>query len=71
MFQTGTTPGPEPQPLAAQDYTNIIGLAFRGCGTLSRLLRARGDLGGEQLDAFPGFIDEALDLLSEELGRQL
>jgi hypothetical protein len=71
MFQTGTTPGPDPQPLTPQDYANVIGLAFRGCGTLSRLLRARRDLGGEQLDAFQAFMDKALDLLSEELGRQL
>jgi hypothetical protein len=71
MFQTGITPGPNPQPLTAQDYTNVIGLAFRGCGTLSRLLRARKDLGGEQSDAFHAFIDEALDLLSEEWNCQL
>jgi hypothetical protein len=71
MFQTGTTPGPNPQPLTAQDYANVIGLAFRGCGTLSRLFRARRALGGEQLDAFHAVMDKALDLLSEQLGRQL
>ena len=71
MFQTGTTPGRDPQPLTAQDYACVIGLAFRGCGTLSRLLRARRDLGGEQLDAFHIFIDEILDFLSEEWGGQL
>ena len=71
MFRTGTTPGPDPQPLTAQDYVNVIGLAFRGCGTLSRLLRARKDLGGEGLDALQAVIDEVLDDLSEEWGRQL
>ena len=71
MFQTGTTPGPDPQPLTAQDYANVIGLAFRGCGTLSRLLRARKDLGGERLDAFHALMDQVLDDLSEEFGRQL
>ena len=71
MFQTGTTPGPDPQPLTAQDYASVISLAFRGCGTLSRLLRARRDLGGERLDAFHALMDETLDLVSEQLGRQL
>ena len=71
IFHSGTTPGPDPQPLTAQDYVNVIGLAFRGCGTLSRLLRARKDLGGEGLDALQAVIDEVLDDLSEEWGRQL
>jgi len=71
MFHTGTTPGPNPQPLTAQDYVNLIGLAFRGCGTLSRLLRARKAIGGDQPDRLHILFGHILDDLSEELGRPL
>ena len=71
MFYTGTTPGPDPQPFTTQDYANVIGLAFRGCGTLSRLFRIRKELGGERMDEFEDFMDGVLDNLSERWGRQL
>jgi hypothetical protein len=30
MLHTGTAPGPDPQPLTAQDFTSVIGLTFHG-----------------------------------------
>jgi hypothetical protein len=68
MLLTGYTPGPDPAPLDALDYARYSGLAFRGAITVSRLLRARHDLGGDRSDATLGFLDQALDQLSSEWG---
>ena len=69
MIVTGTTPGPSPQRLDAHDYARFIGLTFQGTNTLSRLLRVRHDLPGN--DRFMQVMDEALDALSEEWGIEL
>lgn len=66
MLQTGATPGADPRPLSVHDYAQVSGLAFRGSGTLSRLLRTRHALGGDQFDAHRAFMDSILDDLSEE-----
>ena len=69
MIVTGTTPGPRPQRLGVHDYARFIGLTFQGTNTLSRLLRVRHDLPGN--DRFMQVMDEALDALSEEWGIEL
>ena len=69
MILTGTTPGPRPQRLGVHDYARFIGLTFQGANTLSRLLRVRHDLPGN--DRFMQVMDQALDALSEEWGIEL
>ena len=69
MIVTGTTLGPSPQRLDAHDYARFIGLTFQGTNTLSRLLRVRHDLPGN--DRFMQVMDDALDALSEEWGIEL
>ena len=69
MILTGTTPGPRPQRLDVQDYARFIGLTFQGTNTLSRLLRIRHDLPGN--DRWQQIMDAALDGLSEEWGIEL
>ena len=71
MLLTGLTPGPNPRPLDAHDYARFIALAFHGAGAISRLLRARQQLGGDQSDHILSFLDEALDELSVEWGVEL
>lgn len=71
MLLTGVTPGPNPRPLDVHDYARFIGLAFQGAGAVSRLLRTRQALGGEQNDEFRKFMDEVLDQASAELGIDL
>ena len=69
MILTGQTPGPRPQRLDVHDYARFIGLTFQGTNTLSRLLRVRHDLPGN--DLWQQIMDEALDGLSEEWGIEL
>ena len=69
MIVTGATPGPRPQRLGVHDYARFIGLTFQGTNTLSRLLRVRHDLPGN--DAFMSIMDAALDGLSKEWGIEL
>ena len=69
MIVTGTTPGPNPQSLNVHDYARLIGLTFQGTNTLSRLLRVRHDLPGN--DRWEQIMDAALDGLSEEWGIEL
>ena len=69
MILTGVTPGPRPQRLDAHDYARFIGLTFQGTNTLSRLLRVRHDLPGN--DPFMEVMNQALDNLSEEWGIEL
>ena len=71
MLLTGLTPGPHPHPLDAGDYARFIALAFQGAGAISRLLRVRQQLGGDQSDHILSFFDEALDELSAEWGIEL
>jgi hypothetical protein len=69
MLLTGVTPGPNPHPLDAQDYARFVGLAFQGASTISRLLRARHDLPGDE--PMTTFLDQILDDLGSEWGIQL
>jgi hypothetical protein len=71
MLLTGYTLGPDPAPLDALDYARYSGLAFQGAGTVSRLLRARHDLGGDRSDAALGFLDQTLDELGSKWGLHL
>jgi hypothetical protein len=71
MLLTGVTPGSDPRPLDANDYARLSGLAFQGASAVSRLLRTRHDLGGDQNDAFFGSLGQALDRLSAEWGIDL
>lgn len=71
MLLTGATPGPDPRPLDAHEYARFIGLAFQGVGAISRLLRARQSLGGDDVDGLSAIINEALDELGEEWGCDL
>jgi hypothetical protein len=71
MLTTGTTPGPNPQPLDAQDYARFIGLAFRGANTVARLLSTRMALGGDPTDAFSVIRDQVLDELGAKWGIDL
>ena len=70
MLLAGTTPGPDPRPLDAQDYARLIALAFHGSGTISRLLRTKSAL-PEDPNAPPSFIAQVLDELSVEWGVDL
>ena len=69
LIVTGTTPGPRPQRLDVHDNARFIGLTFQGANTLSRLLRVRHDLPGN--DPFMEVMNQALDNLSEEWGIEL
>ncbi len=69
MVLTGMTPDPDPQPLDVQDYARFIGLTFQGVNTLSRLLRVRHDLPGN--DRWEQIVNWTLDALSEEWGIEL
>jgi hypothetical protein len=71
MLLTGVTPGPNPQPLDAQDYARFIGLAFRGSNTVARLLSTRMALGGRPTDALSVTMDRVLDELSAKWGVDL
>ncbi len=71
MLMTGVTPGPNPQPLDAQDYACLIGLAFRGSNTVARLLSTRMALGGKPTDAFSVTTDKVLDELGAKWGIHL
>jgi hypothetical protein len=68
MILSGTTPGPNPRRLEANDYARFIGLTFQGANTLSRLLRVRYQLPDNPWDRI---MDAALDSLSEEWGIEL
>jgi len=70
MLLSGTTPGPDPRPLDAQDYARLISLAFQGSSTISRLLRAKSALPDDP-NAPPSFLDQVLDELSVEWGVEL
>jgi len=69
MLVTGSTLGHRPRPLDAADVARLIGLAFEGARTISRLLEARYNMGGESESM--AFMDEVLDQLSEEWGVPL
>jgi hypothetical protein len=69
MVLTGLTPDPDPQHLDVQDYARFIGLIFQGINTLSRLLRVRHDLPGN--DRWEEIVNWTLDALSEEWGIEL
>ena len=69
MIVTGATPGPHSRRLDAGDYARFISLTFQCANTLSRLLRVRHDLPGN--DAFLNVMDAALDGLSKEWGIEL
>ena len=71
MLLTGTTPGPDPRPLDAQDYARLIALAFHGSGTISRLLRTKAALPDHDPNAPPPFLAQVLDELSVEWGVKL
>jgi hypothetical protein len=71
MLLTGVTPGPNPHPLDAQDYARYIGLAFRGAGTVARLLSTRMALGGDRTDALSVITNQALDALGAKWGIDL
>ena len=77
ILLSGHTPGStcptcgEPRPLDADHYARYSALAFQGAGTISRLLRTRGALGGDTDDAFDRIIGQALDELGEEWGVEL
>ena len=65
----GQAVGPRPQRLDVHDYARFIGLTFQGTNTLSRLLRVRHDLPGN--DRWQEIMDAALDGLSKEWGIEL
>jgi hypothetical protein len=71
MLHTGVTPGPDPTPLSAADYARYAGLTFQGASAISRLLRARQTLEGDQGGALSRIVDLALDGLGQELGVDL
>jgi hypothetical protein len=71
MLVTGQTAGPNPRPLEALDYARFVGLAFRGAGTISRLLRANHAVGGDQPTEFEQMMDAALDQLGAQWGVEL
>jgi hypothetical protein len=71
MLVTGQTPGPNPRPLEALDYARFVGLAFRGAGTISRLLRANHAVGGDQPTEFEQMMDVALNQLGAQWGLEL
>jgi hypothetical protein len=71
MLLTGQTPGPNPQPLNAQDYARFSGLAFQGVSTLSRLLQVHHALGGGVEALMNTAIGRALDELGDEWGIEL
>jgi len=69
MIVTGVTPGADPRPLEAADYARFFALTCQAANTLSRLLRTRHDLPGN--DRLQAIFDVALDALSEEWGVEL
>jgi hypothetical protein len=71
MLLSGRTPGPDPHRLDATDVARLIGLAFRGAGAISRLLRARQALAPDSGEPFLSVIHDALDKLGEEWGAEL
>jgi hypothetical protein len=71
LLLAGTTPGPDPTPLAAHDYLRLVALAFQGTRTVARLLRDRHELGGDDEDRISAFMAQALDELGEEWGIAL
>jgi hypothetical protein len=70
MLLTGRTAGPEPVPLGADDYARFVSLAFRGAGTISRLLRARQVLTGDTDELF-SFLESVLEQLDAEDAARL
>ncbi len=71
MLLTGCTPGPHPRPLDAHDYARFTALAFHGASAVSRLLRTRQQLGGEQSGQILAVFAQALDELGAEWGIDL
>ena len=71
MLHSGATPGPDPQPIDSQDYVRLLGLAFRGTGAISRLLRVQIQLPGCDNDGIHQSISDALDELGEMWGIDL
>jgi hypothetical protein len=59
MLVTGTTPGPNPLPLTADDYARFIGLTFQGAGALSRPLRAGHALSAAGPPPWAAAVDQA------------
>jgi hypothetical protein len=73
LFQiicAGSTPGPTPKPLTAEDYARFIGLTFAGAGTIARLLRIRVAL-PHKLSDFEQMMEEILRDVGKELGADL
>jgi hypothetical protein len=71
MLLTGLSPGPAPRPLDVVDYARFSSLAFQGVATVSRLLRARQDIGDSPNDVVRRIFGEVLDGLGEEWGIDL
>lgn len=70
MLLTGATIGPDPRPLTVHEIARYAGLAFQGAGTVSRLLRARRALTGQN-DPLDDLMNQTLDILSEQWGIPL
>ena len=57
--------------LGREQYLRAAALIFHGARTIARLLRDRYLLSTEAAEGIAGFMNEALDLLSKHLGREL
>jgi hypothetical protein len=59
------------ETLGREQYLRAAALIFHGTRTIARLLRDRYLLSTEAAEGIADFMNEALDLLSEQLGREL
>lgn len=68
MLETHATPGPDPQPIDVELYVRLLTLAFRGAGTISRLLSIRQQLPEAQDDRIHESLVDAYIELRDKWG---
>jgi hypothetical protein len=72
MLLTGATLGDDPQPLSPSDQVRLLGLVFRGVGSISRVLRIRQQLPGfEENDPIHESLVAAYEELTQKWGIEL
>jgi hypothetical protein len=67
IISAGTTPGPDPKPLTAEDYARYVGLVFQGASTIARLTRIQVTL-PDHVSNFEKYMEEVIREYGEEIG---